>query len=89
MNLFNVAPPEAQRTLQAWLEQRGEARYRIRQVLPRLWGKPIPAWASAPELPRVLAAELDRQFPVPRLTRERVQISQDGTTKYLWRLPDG
>ncbi len=63
--------------------------YRARQILRRLWEAPVAAWTDATELPALLRAELDREFPVPRLRPDTVQQSADGTRKYLWRLTDG
>ncbi len=44
---------------------------------------------GATDLPAQLRAELDRDFPLPRLTSDTIQQSADGTRKYLWRLTDG
>ena len=89
MNLLNVAPAEAHRVLADWLVGQGEPAYRARQVLPRLWQRPVGSWPEASELPRSLAAALDQEFPLPRMACARRQVSQDGTVKYLWRLADG
>ena len=89
MNLLNLLPGEARRVLAEWLAERREPGYRVRQVLPRLWRRPVPAWRDASELPAPLAAALDQHVPLPRLVRERQQVSRDGTVKYLWRLADG
>src|SRR6185503_12409138 len=49
----------------------------------------VVSWAEATDLPASLRAELDREFPLPRLTPDTIQQSADGTRKYLWRLGDG
>ena len=89
MNLLNVVPTEARAVLQEWLEQRGAPPFRLRQIVPRLWRRPVPTWSAASDLPTPLAAALEEAFPLPRLTATRRQISRDGTVKYLWELPDG
>jgi 23S rRNA (adenine2503-C2)-methyltransferase len=58
-------------------------------MLHRLWQVPVESWAQATDLPATLRAELDRTFPLPRLTADTIQQSADGTRKYLWRLEDG
>jgi len=50
---------------------------------------PVATWADATELPEALRAELDAEWPLPRLSLEAEQRSTDGTVKYLWRLADG
>jgi 23S rRNA (adenine2503-C2)-methyltransferase len=55
----------------------------------RLWQAPVESWEAATDLPAVLRTELDRAFPLSRLTPDTIQQSADGTRKYLWRLEDG
>jgi 23S rRNA (adenine2503-C2)-methyltransferase len=88
-DLLSLTPPDAARALALWLEHRGEPAYRLRQVVPRLWRRPIASWQDARELPAPLRAALDDAFPLPRLTLAAHQISRDGTEKFLWRLADG
>jgi 23S rRNA (adenine2503-C2)-methyltransferase len=87
--LLDLVPHDAAARLDAWTRDRGLPAYRVRQMLPRLWQRPIGSWAEASDLPEPLRAELDRSFPLPRLTLELSQRSGDGTRKYLWRLDDG
>ena len=68
---------------------RGLPRYRVGQLLRRLWVSPVESWAGATELPAALRAELDLAQPLPRLHADVIQHSADGTRKYLWRLSDG
>lgn len=89
MNLLNVTPDEAQREVVSWLRARGEPSYRERQVLPRLWSRPVTGWHDATDLPHRLADDLTAWAPIPRLEMERRQASTDGTVKFLWRLEDG
>jgi 23S rRNA (adenine2503-C2)-methyltransferase len=87
--ILDATPADAQMMLAAWLGARGEPAYRVRQLAPRLWGRPVGRWGDATELPLRLRAALDEAFPLPRLELEQEQRSGDGTRKYLWRLPDG
>lgn len=89
MNLLNLTPASARSTLASWLADREQPGYRARQILPRLWQRPIARWEEATDLPQNLRADLDRAFPLPRMGLTAQRTSRDGTRKYLWRLPDG
>jgi len=88
MNLLNLAPLDAARSLDTWLQGR-EPAYRRRQILPRLWQRPVGSWEEASDLPRDLRRVLETDFPLPRLRLATAQLSRDGTRKFLWTLPDG
>ncbi|HEY6224471.1 MAG TPA: 23S rRNA (adenine(2503)-C(2))-methyltransferase RlmN [Gemmatimonadales bacterium] len=88
-DLLSLLPAESQATLIEWLTARGEPAYRLRQILPRLWQRPVARWSDASDLPASLRAALEAEFPLPRLTLAARQVSADGTEKYLWRLSDG
>jgi 23S rRNA (adenine2503-C2)-methyltransferase len=75
--------------LAEWCRQQGLPAYRASQVQRRLWVKPVAGWSEATELPASMRRTLEDEFPLPRLVAETVQVSADGTRKYLWRLPDG
>ena len=87
--VLDLPPREAAEALAAWLAARGEPRYRVGQLVPRLWQRPVRRWADATELPRALREALDADWPLGTLTAEVRRESSDGTVKYLWRLPDG
>jgi 23S rRNA (adenine2503-C2)-methyltransferase len=87
--LLDVPPAEAAAALAAWLEARGELRYRLDQMLPRLWQRPVRRWADATDLPGGLRAALDEAWPLGNLEPAVRQESRDGTVKLLWRLEDG
>ena len=59
MNPLNGAPADVAAELAGWLSARGEAAYRLRQIVPRLWARPVGAWRDATELPAPLARALD------------------------------
>ncbi|MFL5449950.1 MAG: radical SAM protein, partial [Gemmatimonadales bacterium] len=88
-SLLDVSPSSAQSILERWVADRGLPAYRARQIHRRLWQAPVAAWADVTDLPSPLRTELDRDFPLPRLTPDTIQQSADGTRKYLWRLADG
>lgn len=89
MNFLNQAPPDAAQAVARWLADTGEPPFRVRQIVPRLWQRPVKHWGAATELPRRLADELERVAPLPTLQAVARERSSDGTTKFLWRLPDG
>jgi 23S rRNA (adenine2503-C2)-methyltransferase len=88
-NLLSLTPDAAAAALGEWLAARGEPAYRLRQILPRLWGRPVARWADATDLPAGLRAALEAEFPLPRLEPAAHQVSTDGTEKFLWSLGDG
>jgi len=88
-DLLSLTPDAARVALTEWLAARGEPAYRLRQVLPRLWQRPVERWADATDLPAALRADLDGSFPLPRLETAAHQVSKDGTEKFLWQLADG
>ena len=89
MNLLDLVPSHAAGVIAGWLRERGEPAYRERQVLPRLWERPVRSWDEATDLPAGLRAALDHAFPLPRPTERARQVSRDGTTKFLWGFADG
>jgi 23S rRNA (adenine2503-C2)-methyltransferase len=88
-DLLNLLPERAHAALAVWLAARGEPAYRAKQILPRLWQRPIASWDEATELPAALRHALGDAFPLRRLTLAARQVSSDGTEKFLWSLGDG
>lgn len=88
-DLLELLPEGAHAALAVWLAARGEPGYRAKQILPRLWQRPIASWDEATELPAALRHALGDAFPLRRLTLAARQVSSDGTEKFLWSLGDG
>ena len=86
---LNLTPDQVQRALTTWLAERGEPAYRAKQILPRLWRRPVGSWEEATELPAALRRDLQAAFSLRRLKLVARQVSKDGTEKYLWDLGDG
>src|SRR5256884_5059914 len=84
-----LVPDAAGPALARWLGARGERADRERQVLPRLWERPVGSWDEATELPAALRRALTEALPLRRLALSARQVSRDGTEKYLWDLGDG
>src|SRR6266576_3161204 len=89
VDLLSLVPDAARTALAQWLAARGEPAYRARQVLPRLWERPVGSWDEATELPAALRRALTEALPLRRWAWSARQVSQDGTEKYLWALGDG
>src|SRR5438067_8111271 len=88
-DLLSLTPDAARAALAQWLAARAEPGYRLTQILPRLWQRPIGSWEEATDLPATLRAQLADAFPLARLTCDAAQQSSDGTEKFLWKLSDG
>ena len=88
-SILDLTPATARARLAAWVADAGLPAYRAEQLFRRLWMAPIPSWAEATELPTALRDRLDIEFPLLRLEPVTIQVSQDGTVKFLWRLHDG
>ena len=88
-DLLSLTPDAARAALGEWLGARGEPGYRLRQVLPRLWQRPVGTWAEATDLAVALRTALEEAFPLRRLALKAHQVSGDGTEKFLWTLDDG
>jgi 23S rRNA (adenine2503-C2)-methyltransferase len=86
---LNLTPDQARLALTTWLAERGEPAYRAKQILPRLWRRPVGSWDEATELPAGLRRDLRAAFPLRRLKLAARQVSKDATEKYLWDLGDG
>ena len=57
----------------------------VKQIVPRLWQRPVRSWSGATDLPAKLRAQLDEAFPLPAPELLRREESTDGTVKFLWR----
>jgi 23S rRNA (adenine2503-C2)-methyltransferase len=84
MTLLQLPPAEVEPRVAAWLAEHGEPAYRLRQIIPRLWQRPVADWQEATDLPASLRHQLDRDFPLPSPSLVAEQRSSDGTVKFLW-----
>ena len=89
VDLLSLPPDAARVALGQWLKEHGEPAYRARQILPRVWQRPVTNWAEATDLPAALRGALEEAFPLRRLALRTHQVSSDGTEKFLWALDDG
>ncbi len=84
-NLLDLMPDEAEGHLRSWLAERNEPAYRLTQIQPRLWTRPVRSWRELTDLPQELRADLERDFPLMSPTLVARQDSRDGTVKFLWQ----
>ncbi len=89
MNLLDLTPAEAEQQLRDWIATAGLPSYRIRQIFPRLWQRPVATWEDCTDLPKALVTDLNREFPIERPELITSQQSKDDTVKFLWKFPDG
>src|SRR5207245_2339199 len=64
VDLLSLVPDAARTALAQWLAQRREPAYRARQVLPRVWERPVASWDEATELPAALRRALTEVLPL-------------------------
>ena len=89
LNLLDLSPAEAERTLREFATTHGHQAYRGSQVVPHLWLKPVASFAEMTDLPVAFRDLLAQHFTLPRLALEAQQASKDGTRKFLFRMADG
>ncbi|MGH7818833.1 MAG: 23S rRNA (adenine(2503)-C(2))-methyltransferase RlmN [Candidatus Binatia bacterium] len=75
--------------LGAWLVERGQPRFRARQILQWLFQKGALSFVEMSDLSKELRDVLSRSFLVTRPQTVRRSESADGTRKLLLRLADG
>ena len=97
-NIENVRPswpgiPDLREMTLDELEQvtagAGEAPYRARQIMRRLWAHAVSEPDAMPEIPGHLRQYLKQNFSIGRLGVSSVERAADGTRKLLLRLGDG
>lgn len=75
--------------LTRWLAERGMASYRAKQILGWVYLRQADDFESMTDLGKADRALLAEHFFIDRLRKRRMEISSDGTRKYLFELSDG
>ncbi|MFK7972376.1 MAG: 23S rRNA (adenine(2503)-C(2))-methyltransferase RlmN, partial [Bacteroidia bacterium] len=75
--------------LRAWFLERGEKKFRADQVYDWLWKKGVNEFADMSNLGKGLRELLEQSFALAKITLDNVQVSNDGTRKYAFRLAGG
>lgn len=75
--------------LEAWFTEKGQARFRAKQVFEWLWKKSAFSFEVMTNLSKELRQELEEHFEILPIVSDKVQQSNDGTIKSRFRLFDG
>ena len=75
--------------LQEWLAQKGIAAYRGGQILRWIYGRQVDSFEQMTDLSKTDREKLENHFKIGRLTKLKVEVSRDGSRKYLFGLNDG
>ncbi len=72
-----------------FFEQNGVPKYRITQALSWIYERDAVGFAEMTDLPTKVREKLTQAYDYASPEAARVEVSQDGTAKHLWRLGDG
>lgn len=75
--------------LETWFEEKGEKKFRAKQVYEWLWLKQAQSFEAMTNLSKELRQNLASSFTLPALTVDATQYSADGTVKSRFRTHDG
>lgn len=89
MHLLDDLPERSHDTLSAWLAEREQPRFRAQQILEHVFERRCADPARMSNLPRKLREEMAASLLAPKIHRDDVLRSSDGTRKYRYRLHDG
>lgn len=71
------------------MEELGQPSFRVKQVEDWIWNKNAASFDDMTNLPKALRAELAGKLTLGGVEEVARQVSEDGSRKYLLRLPDG
>lgn len=63
--------------------------FRAEQLYRAFYARRVKSFAEITDLPKELKAKLEQESFIPSLKLQHQSISEDGTSKYLFMLPDG
>ena len=75
--------------LMALMESLGQPAFRVKQVEDWIWTKNAKSFDDMTNLPKSLRAQLSESLALGGVEEVARQVSDDGSRKYLLRLPDG
>jgi 23S rRNA (adenine2503-C2)-methyltransferase len=75
--------------LEAWLSDRGFQPYRAAQIQKWIYLRQMDDFSQMSDIGKPLRTLLSEHFTIERLNPEKVDVSSDGSRKYLFVLPDG
>jgi len=85
VDLKGLPAGDLERLFSAW----GKERYRARQVMRWIYRRGVEDFFAMTDLSRTFREELSRRCRIASPPAVRVDLSADGTEKYLFRLEDG
>ncbi len=88
-DLLNEITPRVEELLREHWQQHGVPSYRLKQALAWIYEKDARGFAEMTDLPASLRASLAQVFDFTNPDAARIEQSQDGTVKHLWKLHDG
>jgi 23S rRNA (adenine2503-C2)-methyltransferase len=89
LDLLNEIPPYVEALLAGHFERQGVPSYRIKQAMAWIYERDARDFAEMSDLPTSARLSLAAAFDFCNPQSTRVEQSQDGTVKHLWRLADG
>ena len=89
IDLLNEVPHRVEALLAEFFQQNGVPPYRVKQALSWIYERDAAGFAEMTDLPLTVREQLSRAFDFTSPQAARVEVSQDGTAKHLWRLHDG
>lgn len=75
--------------LEAFIAGQGKEKFRARQIFKWMYQQDVASFAEMSNLSKEFRQELEKSAWVSNLEPEVVEVSSDGTQKYLFRLADG
>lgn len=75
--------------LSTWMVERGQPRYRAKQVWRWVWERGICDPLLMTDLPAAIRRDLQAHFAFPLPQVLHTVTSSDGTRKFLWQMPEG
>jgi 23S rRNA (adenine2503-C2)-methyltransferase len=89
VDLLNEIPPHVEELLAAHFTRQSVPSYRIKQAIAWIYERDARSFDEMSDLPTATRRSLAGTFDFTNPQSTRVEQSQDGTVKHLWRLADG
>ncbi|MGI8469540.1 MAG: 23S rRNA (adenine(2503)-C(2))-methyltransferase RlmN [Pyrinomonadaceae bacterium] len=84
IHLLDLSPTE----IAAFIEARGEPKYRARQIFRQLHERRLQSFAEMTDLPKTLREKLNETAKISTLKVESRYVSEDGTRRFLMKTRD-
>lgn len=88
-DLLSLTPPEVKHVLARHFADRGQPGYRADQAVRWIYEDLAASFEEMTDLPTEERRALAETFDLAEPEAARVQVSEDGSVKHLWRLADG